>query len=77
MARRDSDVMLDRQRLPVGGSVLVRRMVVAIRAELTTAGCDPRGDGFRTAQWLCYPTNLAIGAVIGLDTRGNDISVAV
>ena len=90
--RRDPYVMLYRhnpvsstgQALPEGGSVLVRRMTVAKRAELITAFCTACAEGMRTDQVLCFQRNpvsgtgqaLAIGEVVGLDTRRRDIAMA-
>ena len=82
--RQDPYVMLYRhnpvsstgQALPEGGSVLVRRMTVANRAELITAFCTACAEGMRTDQVLCYQRNLAIGEVVGLDTRRRDIAMA-
>ena len=42
--KRDPSVMLYRHTLPQGGSVLVRRMVVANHAELITAFCTACGE---------------------------------
>ena len=68
--------MLYRHNLPGGGSVLVRRMTVANRAELITAYCTACAESMGTTQVLCYQRNLAIGEVVGLDTRRNDIGIA-
>ena len=83
--RRDPSVMLYRhnpvsstgQALPEGGSVLVRRMVVASRAELITAYCIPCAESMATPQVLCYQRNLAIGEVVGLQRNDHrDIGIA-
>ena len=83
--RRDPSVMLYRhnsvsstgQALPEGGSVLVRRMVVASRAELITAYCVPCAESMATPQVLCYQRNLAIGEVVGLQRNDHrDIGIA-
>ena len=83
--RRDPSVMLYRhnpvsstgQALPEGGSVLVRRMVVASRAELITAYCVPCAKSMATPQVLCYQRNLAIGEVVGLQRNDHrDIGIA-
>ena len=82
--RRNSSIMLYRhnpvsstgQALPEGGSMLVRRMTVANRAELITAYCVPCAESMGTAQVLCYQRNLAIGEVVGLDTGPRDIAIA-
>ena len=81
--RRDSYIMLYRhnpvsstgQALPDGGSMLVRRMTVANRAELITAYCTACAESIGTHQVLCYQRNLAIGEVVGLWTD-NDIKLA-
>ena len=74
--RRNSSIMLYRHTLPEGGSVLVRRMTVANRAELITAFCTACAESMGTTQVLCFQRNLAIGEVVGLDTRPNDIAIA-
>ena len=81
--RRDPHLMLYRhnpvsstgQALPEGGSVLVRRMTVANRAELITAYCVACAESIGTHQVLCYQRNLAAGEVIGLRTE-DDIKLA-
>ena len=81
--RRDPYVMLylhnpvssTGQALPEGGSVLVRRMTVANRAELITAYCVACSESMKTSQVLCYQRNLAIGEVVGLKTD-NEIKLA-
>ena len=75
--RNDLSVSLYRHRLPEGGSVLVRRMTVANRAELITAYCVACAESIGTSQVLCYQRNLAIGEVVGLketDKRCNSIA---
>ena len=75
--RLDPSVMLYRHRLSEGGSVLVRRMTVANRAELVTAYCVPCAESMGTPQVLCYQRNLAIGEVVGLQRNGHeDIGIA-
>ena len=75
--RRDPWVRLYRHNLPEGGSVLVRRMTVANRAELITAYCVACAESIGTAQVLCFQRNLAIGEVVGLARNGhNDIGIA-
>ena len=74
--RRDPWVRLYRHDLPEGGSVLVRRMTVANRAELITAYCVACAESMATPQVLCFQRNLATGEVVGLDTRPNDIGIA-
>ena len=83
--RRDPSVMLYRhnpvsstgQARPEGSSVLVRRMVVASRAELITAYCVPCAESMATPQVLCYQRNLAIGEVVGLQRNDHrDIGIA-
>ena len=73
--RRDPYVMLYRHTLLEGGSVLVRRMTVANRAELITAYCVACAESIGTHQVLCYQRNLAVGEVIGLRTE-DDIKLA-
>ena len=77
--RRDPSVMLyqPHKALPEGGSVLVRRMTVANRAELITAYCVPCAESMGTPQVLCFQRNLAIGEVVGLQRNGHgDIGIA-
>ena len=69
--RRDPLITLYRHIPPEGGSVLVRRMTVANRAELITAYCIPCAESIGTAQVLCYQRNLAIGEVVGLERNGH------
>ena len=69
--------MLYRHNLPEGGSVLVRRMTVAVRAELITAYCTACTESIGTHQVLCYQRNLAIGEVVGLEkTEHDDFAIA-
>ena len=74
--RRDPSVMLYRHTLPEGGSVLVRRMTVASRAELITAFCVTCAESIGTHQVLCYQCNQAIGEVVGIDNTYKDIAIA-
>ncbi len=74
--RRDPHLMLYRHRLPEGGSVLVRRMTVANRAELITAYCTACAGSMETSQVLCFQRNLAIGEVVGLKAEHRDIAIA-
>ena len=74
--RRNHHLMLYRHTLPEGGSVLVRRMTVAGHAELITAYCIACAESIGTRQVLCYQRNLAIGEVVGIETKRNDIAVA-
>ena len=74
--RRDPSVQLYRHTLPDGGSMLVRRMTVAARAELITAFCTACAESIGTHQVLCYQRNLAIGEVVGIDTRHRDLAAA-
>ena len=75
--RRDPSVMLYRHNLSEGGSVLVRRMTVANRAELITAYCVACAESMGTPQVLCFQRNLAIGEVVGLERNGHgDIGIA-
>ena len=73
---RDPSVMLYRHTPPKGNSVLVRRITVANRAELITAYCVPCAESIGTAQVLCYQRNLAVGEVVGIETRHKDIAIA-
>ena len=68
--------MLYRHNPPEGGSVLVRRMTVANRAELITAFCTACAESMKTDQVLCFQRNLAVGEVVGIDTRNADIAIA-
>ena len=74
--RHDPWVRLYRHDLPEGGSVLVRRVTVANRAEMITAYCVKCAESIGTAQVLCYQRNLATGEVVGLDTTRKDIGIA-
>ena len=82
--RRDPSVQLYRhtpvsstgQALPQGGSVLVRRMVVASHAELITAFCVACAESIGTHQVLCYQRNVGVGEVVGLDIERKDMKVA-
>ena len=75
--RRDPSVMLYRHTLPDGGSVLVRRMTVANRAELITAYCVACAESIGTSQVLCFQRNRAIGEVVGVERNGHsDIGIA-
>ena len=82
--RRNNSIMLYRhnpvsstgQALPEGGSVLVRRMTVASRAELITAYCVACAESIGTHQVLCYQRNLAIGEVVGIGNVNKDIAIA-
>ena len=74
--RRSPSVMLYRHRLPEGGSMLVRRMTVANRAELITAFCTTCAQSIGTGQVLCYQRNLAIGEVVGIEATRKDIGIA-
>ena len=75
--RRDPYLMLYRHNLPEGGSVLVRRITVANKAELITVYCTACAESIGTHQVLCYQRNLAIGEVVGLERNGHrDIGIA-
>ena len=74
--KRDPSVQLYRHTLPQGGSVLVRRMVVASHAELITAFCIPCAESIGTRQVLCYQRNVGIGEVVGLVTERKDMAIA-
>ena len=56
--------------------MLVRRMTVANHAELITAFCTACAESMGTAQVLCFQRNLAIGEVVGIDTRHKDMAIA-
>ena len=80
---RDPSVMLYRYTLPqglpagkAGGSVLVRRMTVANRAELITAFCTACAESMGTPQVLCFQRNVGVGEVVGIDTRHKDMAIA-
>ena len=64
------------QALPRGGSVLVRRMVVANHAELITAFCAACAEAMKTYQVLCYQRNVGVGEVVGLVTERKDMAIA-
>ena len=74
--KRDPSVMLYRYTLPQGGTLLVRRMVVANHAELITAFCVACAESIGTHQVLCYQRNLAVGEVIGVQNGHKDIAIA-
>ena len=73
---RDPYLTLYQHDLPGGGSMLVRRMVVANRAELITAYCLTCAESIGTTQVLCYQRNLAIGEVISVQTGHTDLALA-
>ena len=74
--KRDPSVMLYRHTLPQGGSVLVRRMVVANHAELITAFCTACAESIGTHQVLCYQRNVGVGEVVGVQTGHRDMAIA-
>ena len=74
--RREPHLTLYRHTLPDGGSVTVRRMTVANRAELITAYCAACAESMGTDQVLCYQRNLAVGEVVGIDTSSKDMAIA-
>ena len=74
--RRDPYLTLYLHDLPDGGSMLVRRMVVANRAELITAYCLTCAEEIGSSQVLCYQRNLAIGEVVGIQPHHKDIPIA-
>ena len=81
--KRDPSVMLYRHTLPqglpagkAGGSVLVRRMVVANHAELITAFCTACAESIGTHQVLCYQRNVGVGEVVGVQTGHRDMAIA-
>ena len=73
---RDPYLTLYRHNPPEGGSVLVRRMTVANRAEIVTAYCTVCAESIGTAQVLCFQRNLAIGEVVGVKNADTNIGVA-
>ena len=72
----DPSVMLYRHTLSQGGSVLVRRMVVANHAELVTAFCTACAESIGTHQVLCYQRNVGVGEVVGVQTGHRDMAIA-
>ncbi len=68
--RQDPNLRLYSHTLPEGGSVLVRRVTVASRAELITAYCTACARYIGTHQVLCFQRSLATGEVIGLEKEG-------
>ena len=66
---KDPSVMLYRHNLPQGGSVLVRRVIVANHAEIVTAFCTACAQSMKTGQVLCYQRSLAVGEVVGVKTN--------
>ena len=67
--KRDPTTMLYRHYPAGGGSVLVKRLVVARHAELVTAFCTACAGEIGTAQVLCYQRTLATGEMVGVETR--------
>ena len=47
--------------------MLVKRIIVAARAELITAFCTACAEELQTGQVLCYQRTLAKGEVVGLN----------
>ena len=76
MLYRHTPVSSTGQALPQGGSVLVRRMVVASHAELITAFCIACAESMNTHQVLCYQRNVGVGEVVGLVTERKDMKAA-
>ena len=74
--RLDPFVKLYRYTPPVGGSLPVRRMTVANRAEVITAFCAACAESMGTDQVLCYQRNLAVGEVVGVQIDRKDIGIA-
>ena len=68
--RRDPFEKLYRHDLDNADSVLVKRIVVANRAELLTAFCVQCARDKDTSQVLCLVRNLAKGEVVGLKSCG-------
>ena len=66
---KDPTTMLYRHHPAGGGSVLVKRIIVAKHAELITAFCTACAGEIGTAQVLCYQRTLANGEVVGVETR--------
>ena len=62
----DIPFLLYRHWLPDGGSVWMRRIVVAKCAELIVAYCLPCAESMGTSQVLCFQRTRAIGEVVGL-----------
>ena len=56
--------------------MLVRRMTVASPRRAHYRLLHRLRREHRTHQVLCYQRNLAIGEVVGLDTRPKDIAIA-
>ncbi len=63
---RDPYLTLYKHETP-GGSVLVRRLVVARDAELITAFCRACTRDLGTHQVLCFQRTLATGEVVGIN----------
>ena len=76
MLYRHTPVSSTGQALPQGGSVLVRRMVVANHAELITAFCVACAESIGTHQVLCYQRNVGVGEVVGVQTPQENIAIA-
>ncbi len=66
---RNPSVRLYRRTLPQGGSISIRRMVVAKSPELITAFCTACAEEMRTDQVLCYLRTLAVGEMVGAETE--------
>ena len=64
--RRDPFERLYRHRTGDEGYLLVKRMVVANRAELIAAFCTACAEEIGTSQVLCYQRTTAVGEVVGL-----------
>ena len=62
---------LYRHELEDGSEVLVKRVIVANRAELLTAFCVQCARDKNTSQVLCFQRTLAKGEVVGLKNHGN------
>ena len=68
---RCSNEKLYRHELEDGSEVLVKRVVVASRAELLTAFCTACAREKDTDQVLCFQRTLAKGEVVGLKNHAN------
>ena len=65
--RRNPSEALYRHDPPEGGSLLVKRVIVARDAEVITAFCRQCAEELSTRQALCFHRTLAVGEVVGID----------
>ena len=65
----DASVILYRHDTPDGGSMLVKRMTVARKAEIVTAFCTACALEIGAPQVLCFQRTLGTGEVVGLKTE--------